>query len=421
MGTRRNGLEALPVGLVLLVICTLLGAAPASAIKRRVFVTSVSGSGDLGGWLDAGSAEGVAAGDAICQARAAAGGLPNSSAYRVWLSSSTTDAYCHVRHQTGKKGSCAGGPPTAAGPWYLSNGITPYTGDLDALTDDGAIYRTVLWDELLDPLPPYGELIWTGTTQYGTVSTRTCGNWQSDAGTQHGDLGDPLATAKEWSFYAYDTCDSTARLLCVETGPSEEPTPPKGSGALVFVTSVTSTGNLGSWPQAGGETGIDAGDAICRKLATAALVPAPDSFVAWLSAESHEAIERIHTDGPFRRLDGYLIASDRGDLVDGVITNSIHVDEHGDYLMETTPAAWTGTLSGGVVASSHCGNWQLGVWDGGNWGLTGRPAAAQNAYWTEFSHHPCSAWHHLYCLSNVVTLFFDGFEKTADTSRWSTP
>src|SRR5688572_20449691 len=74
----------------------LLGAPPAQAVKRRAFVTSVSGTGDLGSWPEAGSATGLAAGNAICRARATAAGLPNANTYRAWLSTASTDAYCHL-------------------------------------------------------------------------------------------------------------------------------------------------------------------------------------------------------------------------------------------------------------------------------------------------------------------------------------
>jgi len=56
---------------------TLL-VAPAVAVKRRAFVTSASGTGNLNSWPDAGGLFGLAAGDAICRAQATAAGLPNA-------------------------------------------------------------------------------------------------------------------------------------------------------------------------------------------------------------------------------------------------------------------------------------------------------------------------------------------------------
>ena len=39
---------------------------------------------------------------------------------------------------------------------------------------------------------------------------------------------------------------------------------------VAFVTSVQGNGDLGSWPDSGGLTGLAGGDAICRARATAA-------------------------------------------------------------------------------------------------------------------------------------------------------
>jgi len=73
-----------------------------------VFVTYVSGSGNLDSWPDAGGQTGTAAGDAICQARAAAGGLANPSQFRAWLSDQNDDAYCRIHNLTGKKSANCG-------------------------------------------------------------------------------------------------------------------------------------------------------------------------------------------------------------------------------------------------------------------------------------------------------------------------
>src|SRR5690606_9522063 len=94
-------------GLVLL--ATFL-ALPAHAVPRRVFVTSTKGTADLSSWPEAGGAVGLAAGDAICRARATASGFSNATSYRAWLSSGTSDAFCHVQGRTGKIRACSGAP-----------------------------------------------------------------------------------------------------------------------------------------------------------------------------------------------------------------------------------------------------------------------------------------------------------------------
>jgi hypothetical protein len=117
-------------------------AAPEAALAafRRVFVTSVSGTGNLHSWPDAGGQSGVAAGDAICQARAAAGGLSNPGLYVAWLSDGTTDAYCHLHNLTGTKAAnCGQGTlPAAAGPWLRTDG-KPWAGDVTPMVHDGVV------------------------------------------------------------------------------------------------------------------------------------------------------------------------------------------------------------------------------------------------------------------------------------------
>ena len=42
-------------------------------------------------------------------------------------------------------------------------------------------------------------------------------------------------------------------------------------------------------------------------------------------------------------------------------------------------------------------------------------------YWTDDANyaHTCDSARHLYCFSNVLTIFWDGFDLTEDASRWS--
>jgi hypothetical protein len=110
-------------------------AAPADAVKRRAFVTSVAGNGNLASWPLSGGGVGLAAGDNICRARAFIADLPNPGSYYAWLSTASTDAYCHVQGQTGKKASGCVGPAAGAGPWYRYDGVGRWSGSIDELTD----------------------------------------------------------------------------------------------------------------------------------------------------------------------------------------------------------------------------------------------------------------------------------------------
>lgn len=419
---------SVPAGLVFAIVAVLalaVSAEPVAAVKRRAFVTSVSGTGDLGSWPDAGSATGLAAGNAICRARATAAGLPNATTYRAWLSSDTTDAYCHLRGQSGVKGACTGGAPLAAGPWYLANGITNFTGSLDELTsNDPVLYRPVLRDEFDDVLPAEADLrtYWTGTSPDGkrwddAGPPWTCTGWTNGV-SGSAPIGDGLATVWVWTQGGFAPgCSESRRLLCFEPGESEFTTLAWGPGSIVFQTSLSGPSNLGSWPQADGATGLAAGDAICRNLAAAAHLPAPDSFVAWLSTAAVDARDRVTSNGPFRRLDHFVVANDEADLLDGSLDTTIHLDQHG-VAVNGTPDIATGTAADGTASGADCNGWtSVSVGDDQT---TGRPNFASLPDWTNrTAAGSCSGNVRLYCFSNQIVLFWDGFELTGDTSRWS--
>ena len=92
--------------------CLLLSAlvaSPLGAVARQMFVTSVTGTGNLSTWADAGGFTGLDAGDAICQARAArrrACPMRPAIAPGSRTPSTTPTAGCTT--------SVASGPPTAA-------------------------------------------------------------------------------------------------------------------------------------------------------------------------------------------------------------------------------------------------------------------------------------------------------------------
>ncbi|HTZ18430.1 MAG TPA: hypothetical protein VMB78_08320, partial [Dissulfurispiraceae bacterium] len=111
-----------------------------SSTPLKAFITSASHNGNLGGFDGA---------DTMCQTAAEVAGLPG--AYRAWLSTSSTDAYCHVLGYNGTKMNKCGQSslPTAAGPWIRTDGV-PFAGTIDKLVS-GEIYSPPQYDE-------YGEL-----------------------------------------------------------------------------------------------------------------------------------------------------------------------------------------------------------------------------------------------------------------------
>jgi hypothetical protein len=402
------------------VALVLAAAAPAEAVRRRAFVTSVSGTGNISTWPDAEGLHGLAGADQICRVRAAAGGLPNAVTYRAWMSTAGTDAYCHVRGQSGKKSTGCTGTAVAAGPWYQVNGTTFWAGSLAELTGaERKIVRPVLYDEFGDLLSGADSRYWTGTRADGTAAIATCSSWVTASASVEGWFGVGPATAIQWTDFTDQVCNAQYRLLCLEPGASDPPSPVGWSpAALVFVTSEVGNSDLGSWPEApGAAVGIAAGDEICRNLAAVSGVPAPESFVAWLSDGTTDARDRLTlTNAVYRRLDGYAVAANRADLIDGANTNSIHLDETGTYLNANT-LVHTATDGDGTGNEDHCDGWtsaSSSVFHRG-----GNASWTRDDGWTDNSSGYCHLTSRLYCFSNVVTLFWDGFEQTGDTSRWS--
>ena len=395
----------------------VLVPASGSAVTRRAFVTSVTGPGNLAAWAGATGATVLDKGDSICRARAAAASLPNAATYRVWLSTSATDAFCHVQGLTGEKATgCGGGAQPGGGPWYLRNGVTPFTPDLATLTGPAKeIYRSVIFDEAGAEYDYATGGIWTGTDADGVEETETCLGWTSANASDLGRIGHAQSSAYGWTRGSSWTCDAPKHLLCFEPGASQPFNLGWSPSAIAFVSSQTGNGDLSSWPQAGSATGLAAGDAVCRALAGAAHLPAPDSFVAWLSDDTHDARDRVTIDAGFRRLDNYPIANSHADLVDGFATNSLHVDEHGSYAVLSL-GVQTGTFGDGTATLDHCDGWTANAPPFK--GTFGSQSLSRSALWTEGFLNTCDSVRRIYCFANVVTVFWDGFES-AGTARWS--
>lgn len=401
----------------LLLLSALLAAAPGAAVTRRAFVTSVTGTGNIASWAGATGATVLDKGDSICRARATAAVLPNPATYRVWLSTSTVDAYCHVQGLGGTKATgCGGASQPGGGPWYLSNGVTPFSAALAELTGPGkVIYRPILVDET-GAEPDYaGGSIWTGTDADGVFDTDTCLDWTSASVNDSGTRGHSQSSAYGWTGGSAFSCDTLRRLLCFEPGASQPFNLGWSPAALAFVSSAFGHGDLGAWPEAGAATGLAAGDAICRNLAAAAHLPAPQSFVAWLSDATHDARDRVTLDANFRRVDAYPIANSHADLIDSFAVNSLHVDEHGSYA-GLSYGVETGTFGDGTATPDNCNGWTDATV--AFVASFGEQDLARSARWTEGLGNTCDNTRRIYCFAGVVTVFWDGFES-AGTTRWS--
>ena len=363
----------------------------------RVFITSVEGTANLSSWPDAGGETGLAAGDAICQTRADAAGLGGQ--FVAWLSDRNNDAYCRVHGLGGKVGDDCGQDtlPASAGPWVRVDGY-PFASDIVELTRDSVIYTPLLLNEFeYDILRDEAALgksinIWTGTHAWGTwaesaarqlpepyqnVSWGDCDGWNSDNVDLPGVAkGAVWFTHQGWTDdggaiidngLKGKSCSETGGLACFELGEGVPLPDFAERGKRVFMTSVFGFGDLSSWPDAGGEQGISAGDAICRARAGDANLPNAEKFKVFLSDDTINAIDRLVSDGPWVRVDGVPVAETKEDLlldvstwpIEGGTFASISVDEKGEYLTADPDfiSVWTGTHSTLQPASDNCLNW----------------------------------------------------------------
>lgn len=388
---------------------------------RHAFVTSAAGTADLGSWEQAGDATGLAAGDAICRALAHDAGLTAPDAYVAFLSDSANDAYCRAHGLGGTKRDRCGQQtlPSFAGPWRRLDGL-PWAGGIDEVVSTGLTATPLLLDENLDH--PSGtdyanEYFWTGTDGDGVAAS-----WGTCSGFTSANAGSTPTGARSSVAFLYvggTACYSSRRLLCLQAGAGDALPSGAAGGRFAFATTATGSGDLASWPAAGGAVGavgVAAGDAICRAEAVAAGLAFPESFRAWLSTSSDgPARSRFVHDGPWIRVDGLPVATGFDDLLDARIGTALAVDATGASIWPGY--AWTGTTRDGQVAAVTCGDWQ----DGAAPALGGAGATGwANEGWTQYVDSGCQHAAHLHCLSDAdpALRFADGFES--GTSRYWT-
>jgi len=353
--------------------------------RRRVFVTSIQNTGRLAGWPGANGRVGLAAADSVCQTRAVAANLDGT--FVAWLSDDTHDAFCRVQGLPGTRAAnCGqGAPPHDAGPWVRIDG-QPWAATIDALT----VFTPPLLEEHGLPSP---AVYFSSSTATG-AGTTNCVNWTSNGFGGVG-YGGARTTGTYWTQWGTTTCASFASLLCVETGASAIALvfPPAGA-KLAFVTSTAVTGNLGASADAGGATGVAAGDAICQTRAAAAGLANAPTFKAWLSDDTIAAPARIISNGPWARLDGIRIANSKLDLLDGQLATTPSQTETGAYLSDVQ--AWTNTTSAGAGALASCTGWTSDI----GLGFAGR-ANDSGPHWTRDASADCASALRLYCFEDM--------------------
>jgi hypothetical protein len=141
----------------------------------------------------------MAAGDAICQARASAAGLANAANFKAWLSDSTTNAIDRL---------------TSDGPWVRPDGVK--VADNKADLTDGALFTAISQDET--GIYFGNRAIWTGTEDTGIKTTDECNDWTDGTNVFNGSFGTSSFAGNDWSGNSnFLSCDSTfVRLYCFE-------------------------------------------------------------------------------------------------------------------------------------------------------------------------------------------------------------
>lgn len=373
---------------------------PAMAAKQA-FVTSVAGSGILGTWAEAGGNVGLAAGDAICVARATAANLPNPGDFVAWMSDSTNDAYCRIHGFNGTKANLCGQAtlPGGAGPWQRVDG-TPFMAVIERAIE-GDVYMPLSLDEF--GATANNQRLYTGTTPDGTVTDLHCGNWLIDDDVR---VGLTTLTYRGWTQFAGRAFCNSGRLACLQKGEGPALSMPLRSGKKqAFITWARVNGNMATSPLAGGNSGLAGADAICRNSAQAANLYGAQSYKAYL-ADGSDPAARFENDGPWVRLDGVPFADDFAQIKSGFVRAPLNLTETGLYRNSFGSYAWSGVDDDGNFGV-NCDGWTSS--SGAGW--SSQPEA-NGPHWPNSYLNPvgCSLLHSLYCLSDSDLLFRDAFQ-----------
>ena len=160
---------------------------PLPTSRKRVFVTSVAYTGNLGG---------LAGADGLCTNAAMAAN--KGGTWKAFLSSPTEDAITRMAD---------------VGPWHqeLRDGSLVKTFNNKAnLT--AAPLTTLYVDEQGGGSSFSPPLYWSGTLQTGLRSRSTCGGWTLSSRTEGGTRG----SAGLWSGASAPSCDSMESIVCFE-------------------------------------------------------------------------------------------------------------------------------------------------------------------------------------------------------------
>jgi hypothetical protein len=338
--------------------------------SRVIFMSRAQGNGLLGSWGEP-SMGLLAFLDDICQQEALAAGLVGT--FTAWLSHGGTDMKCRVLGLQGSWvepwGARCGEPSLTidAGPWIGLDGF-PIAHSFDELWGCRTLVPVRYHADGSLVMEPYSA--WTGSDGQGREDGWCCADWTST--TDDGMVSNARAVCLGGAFVS--DCINEARLVCgqVDPGGLADPVVDERFSKVVFVSSAVGTGDFSSWSQSGGETGLAAGDAICRNVAAAAGLGNPENFVVWASDSANDAYCRVlgfsglksnrcgqatlpTGGGPWTRPDGVLVAASVDDIVGGTLFSAPNLDETGTPT--NNARVYTGSSSRGYGVASRCADW----------------------------------------------------------------
>lgn len=324
-------------------------------VFNYAFVTSSTHQGDFGG---------TTGGDAICNARASAAGLPGT--YVAWLSTATEDAVTRL-------GSARG---------FIRPDGKPFADQPGDITTN-QIFNALQIDETGANVANVS--VWTGTLKNGTNASEHCTSWTVDTGTD-GRTGRTIGGPAVWTDSTETpTCGQNNRLYCFGIDKTAtELTPTVTSGKVAFISNGTI--NPSSNPG-----GIGAADTLCDNEG----VMLPGSYKALLASTTATAISRFTPGNVYIRPDGTRIGDYDTLAAGGALESGIWQRPTGVYLASFSDVVWTGAATPSTVgsAASTCGNFTSGSGSG----TFGRGPLADATWWSA-STGSCAQAHHVYCL-----------------------
>jgi hypothetical protein len=152
------------------------------------------------------------------------------------------------------------------------------------------------------------------------------------------------------------------------------------------------TASLRVFVSQGERTGASLGsdiDTYCQSLANTAALGG--KWVSWLSHDFRNAEAVVRGNGPWRTLDGDLVAQDKNALLSGTLAHGIDRDQTNAF---RSVNVWTGSsAAGGAISISHCNNWTANTGYNGRLGVS----VATNFQWSDSTTSSCALGAHVYC------------------------